>query len=280
MRIAVVGSTGVLGRNVIPRLLERGHHVCALVRRPEQAVKLQRAGVEVVIGDIFDMPSLLEVTQHCDAVLHLATAIPKDFKDWSADSRVRREGTQNLLRAAEERGVRRYVQQSIVLLYGEQGDRVVDETVDIHPPERNQAAADMEAYVRASPLDWCIARGGLFYGPGTGREEGWMQSIRADDFRLPGDGNVFMSLIHVADMARATVLCAEAAPAGRIYNIVDDEPVSYYTLFKYIAAQEGRPEPETGGQQSIPSVACSNTRAKTELQWYPAYPTFRSGLAT
>ncbi len=280
MRVAIVGSTGVLGRNVIPRLLERGHQVRALVRHQEQALRLQGVGVEVVVGDIFDINSLLEVTQGCEVALHLATAIPKDGKDWSADARVRREGTRNFLHAAEQSRVRRYVQQSIVLLYGEQDDRVVDETMDIHPPERNRAAADMEAYVRASSLDWCIARGGLVYGSGTGREEGWKQSVRTDDFRLPGDGNSFLSLIHIADMARGVILCAEAAPASSIYNIVDDEPVSYRTLYGYLAARENRPEPQTGGERILPSLVCSNARAKTELQWYPAYPTFRSGLAT
>lgn len=278
MRIAVVGSTGVLGRNVIPRLLERGHHVRALVRRQEQAVTLERLGLEVVTGDIFDLASLLQVTGRCDAVLHLATAIPRDFKDWSANARVRREGTRNLLQAAEQNQVRRYIQQSIALLYGEQGQRVVDETAVLQPGERTQAAADMETYVRASPLDWCIARGGLFYGPGTGREEGWKQAVHTDNFRLPGDGSALLSLIHVADMAHGIVLCAESAPAGSTYNIVDNEPVSYSTLYKYIAAQEQRPDPGTGGLPAMFSLACSNARAKAELQWSPAYPTFRSGL--
>ncbi len=278
MRIAVVGSTGVLGRNVVPRLLERDHQVRVLARRQEQAPRLERSGVEVVIGDIFDTAALLAVTQGCEAALHLATAIPRDGKDWSTNNRIRREGTQNLLAAAEQNRVRRYVQQSIVLLYGRQGARVVDETALLQPGERIQSAADMEAYVRASSLDWCIARGGSFYGPGTGRDEAWRESVRSESFRLPGDGSAFISLIHAADMAQAIVLCAEAAPAGSTYNIVDDEPVSYRTLYEYIAAQEDRPEPETGGPEAYPSLACSNARIKAELHWQPAYPSFRSGL--
>lgn len=279
MRVAVVGSTGVLGRNVIPRLLEGGHSVRALVRRPERAVGLQRVGVDVVVGDIFNIASLLEITRGCDTVMHLASAVPRDFQDWSADARVRREGTRNLLQATEQNRVPRYVQQSIALVYGEQGPQIIDETSDVQPNDLAQSSIDMEAYVRASPLDWCIARGGLFYGPGTGREESWRQSARNDDFRLPGDGNMLMSLIHVADMAQAIVLCAEVASAGSIYNIVDDEPISYRTLYKYIAAQENRPEPAAGGSGFLPSLACSNIQARVALKWHPAYPTFRSGVA-
>lgn len=240
---------------------------------------MARTGVDPVVGDILEPESLLELTARCDAVLHLATAIPKDLRDWSADVRVRRDGTRNLLQAAQANHLRCYVQQSVVLVYGEQGDRVVDEETVIQPGDALRHVADMESLVRASALDWCILRGGLFHGPGTGRAEAWRQSVRSDDFRLPGDGTRLMSLVHVADMARAVVRSAELAPPGRIYNIVDDEPVSFRTVFEYLAAREHRPAPRSGGPVALPSLACSNARAKAELDWSPAFPTFRSGLA-
>jgi hypothetical protein len=80
-------------------------------------------------------------------------------------------------------------------------------------------------------------------------------------------------------MARAVVLAAEQAPAGSIYNVVDDEPVDYRTLYSTIAACEGGPEPQPGGESFLPSLACSNARIKQGLSWVPAYATFRSGLA-
>jgi nucleoside-diphosphate-sugar epimerase len=238
-------------------------------------------GAEPVIGDILDAESLYIAARGCDAALHLATAIPRSGnRDWSLNDRIRREGTQNLLAAATGNGVRRYVQQSIVFLYGGSGEELATEDTPVQAPSAViQSAADMEELVRASALDWCILRGGHFYGPGTGREEGWRQSAREGNLAYPGDGSDFISLVHVVDMARAIVLATESAPARSIYNIVDDEPVSYKQLYTFITSQLGVDAPQGGGRIVLPSLRCSNARAKEELGWQPAYPSYRSGLA-
>lgn len=280
MHIAVVGSTGVLGRHVVPRLLEHGHKVRALVRREKQATMYRRVGVEPVFGDILKMDTLERATQGCDAALHLATAIPKGKDmDWSMNDRIRREGTQNLLTAASQNGVHRYIQQSVILLYGDHGAQIVDETASLQPAAILQSAVDMENYVRASDLDWCILRGGLFYGRGTGRDEGWRQAVLDKTLRLPGQGDGLISLIHVVDMARAIVDAVENTAARCIFNVVDDEPVRYRDLYQYIAALVDSPDAEAGGPILLPSLGCSNKKLKSELRWVPLYPTYISGLS-
>lgn len=278
MQILVVGATGVLGRQVCPRLVERGHTVRAVARRPEAAHGLAAAGVEVVAGDILEAESLYAAARGCDAALHLATAIPKAGGDWTRNDRIRREGTRNLLAAAEAQGVRRYVQQSIVMLYGDTGQAIVDESAPLQASAVIQSAADMEQMVQASALDWCILRGGLFYGAGAGLEEEWRQAVQAGDL-LPGDGSDLISLIHVVDMARAVAPAVEGAPPHSIYNVVDDEPARYADLFAYVAAQLGVEAPRAGGPRRRASFGCSNARIKRELGWEPAYPSYRSGLA-
>lgn len=279
MQILVVGATGVLGRQVVPRLVERGHSVRAVVRRPEAAHALAAAGVELAAGDILDAGSLLLAAAGCDVALHLATAIPKPGGNWSRNDRIRREGTRNLLAAAAAHGVRRYVQQSIAMLYGDTGQTVADESAPLQPGPVIQSAADMEQMVRAAALDWCILRGGLFYGAGAGLEEEWRQAAGAHTLQLPGDGRDLISLIHVVDMARAVLLAAEGARRGSVYNVVDDEPAHYADLLAYVAAQAGAPPPQAGGPRRLASFACSNARIKRDLGWQPAYPTYRSGLA-
>lgn len=280
MNVLIIGATGVLGRNVIPRLLARGHHVRAILRRSGSVRFLEQAGVEVRSGDIFDRSSLEAASSGCDAALHLATAIPKDgSQDWSLNDRVRREGTRNLLDAALKNGVRRYIQQSITLLYGDNGQQIVDESAPVRVSAISQSAADMEGMVRSSGLEWSILRGSIFYGAGTGREDGWRQSAREGNLTLPGDGSDLISLVHVVDMARAVIAALERAPAGSIYNIVDDEPASYKRLFDHIAAQLDADPPRSGGPKFLPSLGCSNAKARQELGWSPAYPNFLSGLA-
>lgn len=280
MRIVVVGATGVLGRQVVPRLLERGHRVRAVVRKPEQAAKLQQLGTEPILGDILDPTSMDTALTSCEVVLHLATAIPKPggAQDWARNDRIRREGTQNLLTACQRTGVHRYVQQSIAFLYRDQAGVLADETTPLQPNPFLQSTLDMEALVQTSLLDWCILRGGFFYGPGT-FEDAWQDAARQGALQLPGDGSGRISLIHAVDMAHATVLAAEKAPARSIYNVVDDQPVTYKELFQHIATLVGGPSPTPGGPEFLPSFACRNDRLKAVLGWLPAYPTYRSGLS-
>ena len=279
MNIVVVGSTGILGRNVIPRLIERGHKVRAIVRSETQVKMFQRMGVEPAFGDILKGKALMQATRGCDAALHLATAIPKGKdQNWSMNDRIRREGTQNFLHAATQNGVKRYVQQSVILIYGDYGVQVVDENAPLQPAAYIQSAVDMEAFVRASEIDWCILRGGLFYGYNTGRDDGWRQAIKNETLRLPGQGDGLLSLIHVVDMGRAVVDAVEKAPAKSIYNVVDDEPVSYRDLLQYVAASVVGSDPKAGGPTILPSLGCSNKKIKSELGWTPVYPTYRSGL--
>lgn len=280
MKILVVGSTGVLGRNVIPRLMERGHHVRAVIRNQTQERALRDIRVEPILSDIFDKSSLQKASHGCDAVIHIATAIPKSgSQDWSVNDQIRREGTHNLFKVAVENGVERYIQQSITLLYGENGQTIVDESAATHATNITRSAADMEQLLCASTLDWCILRGGLFYGPGTGQEERWRASARQGKLLYPDDGSDLISLIHIADMARAVVYAVENAPPKSTYNIVDDQPVSYKQLFSYVAAQLNASVPQTGGIKSLPSLGCSNAKAKRELSWQLSYPSYLSGLA-
>ncbi|MFN8466584.1 MAG: NAD(P)-dependent oxidoreductase [Caldilineaceae bacterium] len=280
MRILVVGATGVLGRQVVPRLLERGHAVRAVVRRAEQGPALVTAGAEAVQGDILDRDSLMAAAAGCQAAIHIATAIPRGpGGDWSRNDRIRREGTANLLAAAVSNGVRRYVQQSIVMLYGDTGSAIVDESAPLQPRTVIQSAVDMETLVRQSALEWCILRGALFYGAGAGLEDEWRQAARRGELIIPGDGSDRISLIHVVDMARAVIAAVESAQRGSIYNVVDDEPPTYAGLYAYVAAQEGVAPPALGGPPTRQSFACSNAKIKRELGWQPAYPTYRSGLA-
>jgi nucleoside-diphosphate-sugar epimerase len=279
MKILVVGSTGVLGRHVVPRLLERSHQVRTVARKPEQVKQLRRLGVDAAPGDILDAESLKQAAAGCEVALHLATAIPKPggAQDWAPNDRIRREGTQHLLTACQHAGVRRYVQQSTCFLYRYQPGVLADETTPLEPNPFLQSTLDMEELVRASPLDWSILRGGFFYGPNT-FEDAWREALRQGTLPLPGDGGGQLSLIHQVDMATAVVVAAEKASARGVYNVVDDRPVTYKELFDYMAALVGGPSPAPGGPTFLPPFACRNDRLKA-LGWIPAYPSYRSGLA-
>jgi nucleoside-diphosphate-sugar epimerase len=285
--IAVLGATGVYGRHLVPRLVAAGRRVRALVRRPEAAGIAAACGAEVRVADIFDVASLRAGLAGCAVGVNLATTLPgpSGRGDFAANDRLRREGTPVWLGACRDAGVARVLQQSIALVNAGSGDAWADEDT-VFPRGQDglaaaaiDAAADMEASVRASDLDWTILRGGLFYGPGTGFDDEWFARARAGKLRFPGDGSDFVSLVHIADMAQATLAALERWPSRRTLIVADDEPVRWRDLFTYVAAVAGGAPPEPGGRVAFPSWRVSNRRAREALSWLPAYANYRIGLA-
>jgi nucleoside-diphosphate-sugar epimerase len=280
MRIAILGATGVLGQSAVTRLLERGHEVVAVVRDPAKLATHPR--VHAVRGDILDVATLRAPLAGCDAVLHLATVIPRTgtSSDWSANDRVRSEGTQNLLSAARCHGRPRYIQQSVAMLLVGPRDMVADEDAPLRPSVRLESAREMEHAVRNSDLPWVILRGGAFYGRGSDRMEYLNRLARDGQLAVPGDGGDFISLVHVEDMADAVVRAAESDIAAQAFNVVDDYPVTYRELYDFVASVNAAPTPTSDGPPLLPSFRVSNERARRVLGWRPRYPDFRAGWTT
>ena len=280
MRVAVLGATGALGRHVVPGLIERGDVVIA-VRHRRPAPWLDALGCESRAADILDAETLTPAIDGCDAVMHLATAIPPAgaAPDWARNDRVRRDGTLGLIAACRAVGVRRYVQQSIAMLCAGHADQWIDEQTPVAPNRVTESAADMERLVRGSGLDYRILRGGLFYGGGCGTEDRWRSAARRDELEIPGDGSSYLSLVHVSDMAQAVVQALHASTGHLLVNIVDDHPVTYRELYRYMAAAEGASPPRDGMPQTFASFRVRNTLAKQLLDWRPHYVSWRAGLA-
>ncbi len=275
MKIGIVGATGVLGRALLPLLSEQGHIVRALVRSPEKIV--MSGSVEPIHYDLLapdDTGRLRTLLDGCEAVLHMATAIPSNFAApgaWDADTRLRTDGTRRLLDAALTVGAKLYIQQSIVMAYQDGGDTWLDETAPLDPAR--QTIITMESMVRAiapEKMAWCILRGGLFVGPDTFQDRA-IARLRAGQDRVACDGSNFISPIHVADMATAIAAAVQHRPAGTIFNIVD-EPIREGEYRDRLAALVGAPTPVRDPNIPCPaSYRCRNQAARTALHWTPTH---------
>jgi nucleoside-diphosphate-sugar epimerase len=286
MRVAVLGATGVYGRHLVPRLIASGHRVRALVRRPEAATVAAACGAELAPADIFDEASLRAGLVGCDVAINLATSLPSPTSqgDYAANDRLRREGTAIWVRACRDAGVQRILQQSIAMTHAGGGDAWADETT-FHPVGQDGVAAAaiaavraMEATVGESGLDWLVLRGGLFYGPGTGFDDDWFARARAGRLRLPDEGADYVSLVHIADMAAATVAALRHWPSRQALIVADDEPAPWRDVFTWVCALAGSSPPQPGGRQLMPSFRVTNRRAREALSWAPAYGSHRTGL--
>jgi nucleoside-diphosphate-sugar epimerase len=284
--ISILGANGALARHLIPRLAAAGHRVRALVRRPEAAGVARGCGAEVHMADIFDLGSLRAAMTGSDIAINLATTLPgpSGRGDFAANDRLRRDGTPIWVKACAEAGVARVVQQSIAMVNAA-GDQLADENTkhgEIREPTAASAIAAaivMEDAVRASALDWVILRGGLYYGPGTGFDDDWFARAVAGKLRLPGEGQDFVSLIHIADMAVAVQATIAAWPSRQTLIVADDEPARWRDVFGYIASVTGGAAPASGGRAGFPSFRVSNARARQLLGWAPTYSDYRAGLA-
>jgi nucleoside-diphosphate-sugar epimerase len=287
VRVAVLGASGVYGRHLVPRLAAAGYHVRALVRRPESAAVAAACGAELAAADIFDEASLRAGLADCDVAVNLATSLPGPTStgDYARNDQLRREGTPIWVRACRDVGVPRILQQSIAMIHAGGGDAWADETTS-RPVEAEGVAAAaiaavraMEATIEASGLDWLVLRGGLFYGPGTGFDDDWFTRARADRLRLPGEGADYVSLVHIADMAVATVAAIGRWPSRRALIVADDHPATWRDVLTHVCTVAGATPPRPGGRALMPSFRVTNRRAREVLSWAPSYPDYRAGLA-
>jgi 2-alkyl-3-oxoalkanoate reductase len=283
VRVAVVGSTGILGRALIPLLLEREYAVRAFVRSTVKARQVLPAGIELVGADLLnaaDEEHLPDLLADCAAVVHIATAIPRDMSAphaWDANTRLRIEGVRTLAQAALKAGVKQYIQQSIIMAYPDRGDEWITEELPLDTsPERAGLCAPvitMENFVRMLATDrvrWCILRGGSFVGSETFQDTA-LADLRKGTYRIAGAGRNFVSLIHVADMATATLAALTHAPDKSIFNVVD-EPLREGEYLDRLADSIGVGRPvRSPALPPPPSWRCSNQAARSILQWSPTH---------
>jgi nucleoside-diphosphate-sugar epimerase len=220
--------------------------------------------------------------QGCDAVIHIATAIPRDPSApgaWDTNTLLRIRGTGRLQRAALEANVSTFIQQSIVMAYRDGGDEWLDENthLDQSPDRRDiwQPIGIMESMMRLfrrqpKPMRWSVLKGGFFVGPGTSQPQ-VVACIRKQEVVVPGDGSHFISLLHIEDAAEAYVAALDRAPSESLFNI-NAEPLRYGDYVDGIADRIGAPRPQRDLSQPRPlSHRASNKAAREILGWEPKY---------
>ena len=310
MRIFVAGASGVIGRELVPRLVERGHAVTGMTRTPGKEKLLRNLGAEPVVGDALVAESVAAAVaaSGAEVVVHQSTSLatgvnPKRLdRSFEVTNRLRSEGTDNLLAAAKSVGARKFVAQSIAGWPCERTGAPVKNEEDPLDPSPPAAAARTHAAIRhleeatagAAGIEGIVLRYGFFYGPGTslglGPEGEQLDLIRSRRFPLVGSGEGVWSFVHVADAAAATVAAIEGGEPG-IYNIVDDDPAAVSEWLPVVAAAIGAKPPmkvpqfvgrlaagEFGVMMMTDMRGASNRKARDLLSWTPAYPSWRLGF--
>ena len=308
MRVFVAGATGAIGKQLVPRLVGAGHEVHGMTRSESKRAMLSELGAVPVVADALDPDQVAEAVARArpDVIVHQLTAIGEvDMRhfdrDFALTNRLRTEGTDYLLSAGQAVGARRFVAQSNgTAPYARTGGPVKTEEDSLDPSParemRGMVAAVRHLEEAVLGADWTegiVLRYGGFYGPGTSMAPGaeQVEMVRKRKFPLVGGGGGVWSFIHVADAAEATVAAVEHGSRG-VYNIVDDDPAPVEEWLPALAQQLGAKKPmrvprfvgrlfagEAGVVMMTELRGASNAKAKRELGWRPAHPSWRQGFA-
>lgn len=299
MRIFVAGGSGVLGRRLVPRLVAGGHQVTATTTTPARLGLLEQLGAEGVVMDGLDAASVGEAVAAArpDTIVNQMTALSaahsgrpnprKPDRFFAATNRLRSEGVDHLLAAAEASGVSHVVVQSHASMNGERsGGWVKTEEDPLEAIEGTKVVNRMEQDVVAA--GGAVLRYGGFYGPGANDEQ--LELVRRRLLPIIGGGTGYVSWVHVDDAASATVLAVEQHATG-VFNIVDDEPAPVSEWLPYLAACIGAKPPRRvpawlvrplAGEMAVGVMTqgrgFSNAKAKRELGWELRYPSWRQGF--
>ncbi|WP_371400761.1 NAD(P)-dependent oxidoreductase [Kribbella sp. NBC_00662] len=305
MRVFVAGGSGVLGRRLVPQLVARGHEVTATTTTTAKLDLIKAAGAEAVVMDGLDGASVGEAVALAkpDVIVHQMTAISMahagkpDIKHpdrWFAKTnRLRTEGTDHLLAAAEAVGVPHFVAQGYASWNGiREGGWVKTEQDPLDLLDGTAAYVGLKALSRIEDLvlgiGGAVLRYGAFYGPGAIDDQ--VELVRKRQYPLVGKGTGYSSWVHLDDAASATVLAVEQRVHG-VFNIVDDDPAPASEWLPYLAECAGAKPPmrvplwlarRLAGDQAVVMMTegrgFSNAKAKKELGWELRYPSWRLGF--
>jgi nucleoside-diphosphate-sugar epimerase len=315
MKIFVAGATGVLGRELVPQLVARGHEVVGMTRSASKQDLVRSLGAQPVVADALDSDAVAQAVASAEpeVIVHQLTALsgkmsirdarhPDRSSMAKMTNRLRTEGTDHLLAAGRAVGARRFVAQSFgAFRFARTGGPVLTEAdpVDPNPPGALRPVVEALLYVEeaVTTIEWgegLALRYGGFYGPGTGislePDAVIAASIRKRRFPIVGDGGGVSSHVHIEDAAAATAAAVERGEPG-IYNVVDDEPAPVREWLPVLASALGAKPPRriprwlgrlAAGEMATLMMTevrgASNAKAKRELGWQLRYPSWRLGV--
>lgn len=303
MKVFIAGAGGAIGQHLVPLLTERGHQVTAATRSSRKLEPLRELGAQPVLMDGLDRDSVEaaigaagpEVVIHQMTALSGSASMRRFDRTFALTNQLRTTGTDHLLAAAVAAGTRRFVCQSYTGWTNIREGSLVkseDDPLDPRPPraQRQTLAAIryLEGAVLAAPLEGIVLRYGTFYGPGASDE--LIGLVRGRKLPVVGTGSGVWSFLHIADAAAATAAAVDRGAPG-VYNLADDEPVSVSRWLPYLARSVGAKPPlqvpawvgllgagEVGVSMMTRVRGSANAKAKQELNWTPAWPSWRDGF--
>lgn len=296
LNIFITAAASPLGQTVIKRLAADGHKVYGVAKGKDEAATVRAAGGMPVFADptrAGEIASALRMAK-ADVVIHLApmslNSVPLRAID--ADPQALAAGTAALVDGVQAAGGDAFfIHTSYAFLYAPSTTPAGEDAplVDGEDAPLLEAALKAERLVRRAPIKAAVLRAGYVYGPHTPGLSAILTTLRAGRPLPAGDKPA--NWVHTEDLAQAIALTAVQQPAGEVFNIVDDSPVSPSAFLARFAEAQGLKAPgsvpgfltrfvagKTSALLLSLSASASNQHAKAALGWQPRYATYTSGI--
>lgn len=280
---------GYVGLPLGAELARQGNEVFGLRHNRSAAHELESVGINPLVADITRPEELAKLPCEFDRVVNCVASGGGGAEEYRA---VYLRGMRNVVdwlapeneARRRDAGAPKVLYTSSTSVYGQSDGAAVDETSPTEPTtETAQVLIETERTLLdvARRRNFCamILRVAAIYGPGRGY---WFKQFVSGEARLEGKGERVLNMIHRDDVIGSIIAVLEHGQPGNIYNAVDDEPVSQFDFFSWLATTLGKPMPEAVSEdverkRAVTNKRVSNRKLKTDLGYRFKYPTFREG---
>ena len=266
--VLVTGASGFVGRHLTARLVEQGATVRALVRDRARAASRLPGSVELIEGDVRRVSDAWQAVSHAEIVFHLANVVPRPDTATHVIREVNVFGTQNVVNAAAEAGVERFLHVGSVAVYGFPNVRAnegspyprIDDDLYVTTKQRaEQIVRSAHAHRR---LPATIVQPSEVYGP---YDQGWtlipLRMLKKGRMRLPGGGHGVIQPVYVDDVVDGILLAAETGRIGESYILSGSSVVTVREYFERLGELV-----DAGPIRSVPAWL-ANTAASVNEAW-------------
>src|SRR5438552_2380973 len=284
MQVFVTGATGFIGFAVAAALRRAGYRVWGLARSETKARRLLQHEIEPVIGDLADPKTYLDVASECALLVHTGF-------DYSANGVAKDRTAIDTLLEAGRRGAKpkTFIFTSGVWVYGDTGDRMVDETTPPNPPKLVAwRPAHEQIVLQAGGVRGLVIRPGDVYGGPGGLTGQWFAGPSTGSPPLVvGDGRNRVPMVHVDDLSDAYVRVAARGLAAEIFNVNDQSRFTVLEMATAAARAAGyqgevRPTPLVESRKPLGDLAdalalsqhIDARKVVRLLGWHPSHEGF------
>lgn len=277
MRALVLG-TGYVGWPLACELARLGHEVWGLRRTPETTQQPQEGRVQLLSADVTDPNSLKALRRDWDWVVNTVSSGkggPEEYRN------VYLEGNRNIIEWLKGQAVGKYVYTSSTSVYGQSDGQIVDEQSATEPESAtSRILVETEQLLLDAARNFpaVILRVAGIYGPGRGH---LFQQFLKGEAAIPGNGKRFINMIHLQDVVGVIIAALQKGTPREVYNVADDEPVSYLDFFEWLSHRLAKPMPpfveEQNRKRGVTNKRVSNEKLRRGLGYGLKFPNFRAG---